>query len=343
MITETQTLKQRYEAFKLANPKTRIRDAAKEMGVSEAELLYTGLGSKVTLLQTPFEALLQEVRTLGYVMALTRNEFCVNERKGVYENVSFSPHSGIVLGPDIDLRLFIIQWAFGFAVTENDRKSLQFFDVRGTALHKIYLTERSNTEAYDVVVKSFSNTDQLNFSVTKESVANKAPDLADSEIDVSAFQSDWNNMVDSHEFFGILRKHKLSRTQALRLAPDGRARKVDLEGFKRVMATCAEQQVPIMVFTGNTGCIQIHTGNINRIVNMDNWFNVLDPEFNLHLRVDGVVSVWHVVKPSTDGDVNSLELFDAQGDMIVQIFGKRKPGLPELQTWRNVLSQAIER
>lgn len=341
MITETSTLKQKYEAFKLENPKKRIRDAAKDLGVSEAELLFTSIGETVVLLTNPFEELLKKVTGLGYVMALTRNDYCVNERKGVYEDISFSPHAGLVLGADIDLRLFMSQWIFGFAVNENDRKSLQFFDAKGVAMHKIYLTEKSNIAAYEALVEEFKNEDQNNFAVSTEPVAAKSEELSDSAIDLEAFQSAWNSMKDSHEFFGLLRKYKLSRTQALRLAPAGRSKEVDLEGFRKVMDACAAQQVPVMVFTGNTGCIQIHTGNITKIVNMDQWFNVLDPEFNLHLRVDAVVSVWHVVKPSTDGDVNSLELFDANGEMIVQIFGKRKPGVPELETWRNVLSQAL--
>lgn len=341
MITETSTLKQKYEAFKLENPKKRIRDAAKDLGVSEAELLFTSIGETVVLLTNPFEELLKKVTGLGYVMALTRNEYCVNERKGVYEHISFSPHAGLVLGADIDLRLFISQWVFGFAVSENGRQSLQFFDAKGVAMHKIYLTEKSNIAAYDALVTEFKNADQNNFAVSAEPVAAKSEELSDSAIDLEAFQSAWNSMKDSHEFFGLLRKYKLSRTQALRLAPAGRSKEVDLEGFRKVMDACAAQQVPIMVFTGNTGCIQIHTGNITKIVNMEQWFNVMDPEFNLHLRVDAVVNVWHVIKPSTDGDVNSLELFDANGEMIVQIFGKRKPGVPELETWRNVLSQAL--
>jgi putative hemin transport protein len=343
MITATNRLKEKYEAFKLANPKKRIRDAASEMNVSEAELLYTGLGNSVILLKKPFEELLKKVVNLGYVMALTRNEYCVNERKGIYENVSFSPHAGLVLGADIDLRLFMSQWIFGFAVNDNERKSFQFFDARGVAMHKIYLTDKGNLAAYEALVDEYTNADQSNFAVNSEPLLPKKADLADSEIDINGFQAAWTNMQDSHEFFGILRKHKLSRTQALRLAPKGRSKEIDLEQFKKVMDACAEQQVPIMVFTGNTGCIQIHTGNITKIVNMEQWFNVMDPEFNLHLRIDAVVSVWHVIKPSTDGDVNSLELFDADGEMIVQIFGKRKPGIPELETWRTILLKALNR
>lgn len=46
-----------------------------------------------------------------------------------------------------------------------------------------------------------------------------------------------------------------------------------------------------------------------------------------------------VEKPSVDGTVTSVEVFDAVGDMIVQFFGKRKPGNPELKEWRALAAE----
>ena len=67
--------------------------------------------------------------------------------KGIYENPQFHTHgkmkTGLFVNPDIDLRLFMAHWKFSFAVTEDTksglRKSLQFFDKSGAALHKIYI------------------------------------------------------------------------------------------------------------------------------------------------------------------------------------------------------------
>ncbi|NHA02743.1 hemin-degrading factor [Mucilaginibacter sp. HC2] len=337
METLTNTLKTRYQEYKLANPKRRIREIADDLMVSEAELLATGLGETVTLLKKDFENILQQVNGLGYVMALTRNEYCVSERKGIYQNISFTPHAGLVLGEDIDLRLFLQQWHFGFAVKENGRESLQFFDKQGVAIHKIYLTDTSNKTAYDELVLQFQDTDNQEITVDA-SQKTTTVELPDAAIETAAFQDAWIAMKDSHEFFGLLRKFKLSRTQALRLAPAGYAKKVNLQAFQTIAETCSAEQIPVMIFVGNKGCIQIHSGNITKLVPMGPWFNVLDPEFNLHLREDFVAEVWHVVKPSTDGDVNSIELYDADGEMILQMFGKRKPGIPELTEWRELVN-----
>ncbi len=59
-----------------------------------------------------------DMPSVGRVMCLTRNEHCVHERHGRFEDVQVSGPHGLVLGPDIDLRLFLGQWRYGFAVRE---------------------------------------------------------------------------------------------------------------------------------------------------------------------------------------------------------------------------------
>jgi putative hemin transport protein len=93
-----------------------------------------------------------------------------------------------------------------------------------------------------------------------------------------------------------------------------------------------------MCFVGNRGCIQIHSGPIHRVEPMGPWLNILDPGFNLHLRQDRVASAWAVWKPQSDSAVHSLELFDSDGELIAQIFGERKPGLPERADWQALIA-----
>ena len=37
-----------------------------------------------------------------------------------------------------------------------------------------------------------------------------------------------------------------------------------------------------------------------------------------------------------------MEILDERGDVIALIFGKRKPGQPELETWRDLLESCKE-
>jgi len=333
----TTSIKEQWEALKVSSPKLRIRDAAKELGVSEAELVNTSVGENNILLNTDFKELLKETNTLGYVMALTRNDHCVHERKGVYTKVGFNGPVGLVVTPDIDLRLFMNQWFFGFAVNENDRLSLQFFGEDGSAVHKIYLTDKSDVEVYHQLVAKYKAEEQIQQLDVKPARA-AAPEKPDNEVDVETFKATWLALQDTHDFHGLLRQHGLSRTQALRLAPEGHAIQISLESLKNILTSASETSLPVMVFTGSAGCIQIHTGEIKKLVQTGPWFNVLDPEFNMHLREDGIDTIWLVKKPTADGLVHSLEVFDSAGNTIVQFFGKRKPGIPEDENWRTVLN-----
>jgi len=340
---ERTELKERWSEFKVINPKTRIRDAAKELNTTEAELVATGIGENVTLLAGDFRELIKEVNSLGHVMALTRNDHVVHERKGVYEKISFNNHVGLVLGEDIDLRLFLGDWKFGFAVSENDRHSLQFFNSFGEATHKIYLTEKSNKEAYDALVTKYSAEDQDISLVISEKTTKPAESEVVTEIDREAFQAEWLALKDTHDFFTLLRKYNLSRKQALRNAPEGYAYRITPESMKAVFEAASASQLPIMVFVSNPNCIQIHTGPISKIFVMGPWLNIMDPEFNLHLRQDAIDEAWIVRKPTEDGVVTGIELIDKEGTMFNQFFGKRKPGIPELPEWPALIEKAVVR
>nr|WP_314496478.1 ChuX/HutX family heme-like substrate-binding protein [uncultured Chryseobacterium sp.] len=331
-------LKEKWEALKAENPHLRIRNAAEQLGVSEAELLLTNVGEEVTVLTAEFTNILTEVEKLGKVMALTRNDECVHERKGTYLNADFSsPHAQLFVGEDIDLRIFMNHWKFAFAVVEGDRKSLQFFGKDGLALHKIYLTKDSNAEAFDVIVDQFRAENQSE-TFEFEAVAAKAPEKEDSDIDADGFKKAWTELKDTHDFFMMTRKFGVSRTQALRLAPEGYAKKIETSKVVNVLEDASEKNLPIMIFVGNRGIIQIHTGEVNKTMWHQQWFNVIDPDFNLHLDVTKIAEVWIVKKPTEDGEVTAIEVFNKEGDFIVQFFGKRKPGIPELQEWKDLVA-----
>jgi len=342
MKTSTESvssLKSRWEEYKKEQPQSRIRNAARDLGVSEMELLATGIGENVIRLEGDWTAFLKEVKSLGYVMALTRNDSVVHERKGVYNNVSFNNHVGLVLDPAIDLRLFMQAWKFGFAVKEpfrgDFRYSFQFFDKYGEAVHKIYMTDKSDLNAYHNLTGTFKSAEQNNELPVEQKSNEPAREMPDSMIDKAALGEDWKALKDTHDFYMLLGKYRVSRTQILRLAPEDLAVKLTPAVLRPLMDGAAEKQIPIMVFVGNKGCIQIHTGEIKNVAAHENWYNVLDPEFNLHVNENDIDQAWLVRKPTQDGIVTAVEFYDSKGELIVQFFGKRKPGIPEDENWRN--------
>ena len=112
---------------------------------------------------------------------------------------------------------------------------------------------------------------------------------------------------------------------------------VPADAVAAMMRLSAKDEIPIMCFVGNRGCIQIHSGPISQIKPMGPWLNVMDETFHLHLRLDHIREVWAVRKPASEGHVTSLEAYDAAGQLIIQFFGKRKEGAHERDDSRGLV------
>lgn len=319
-------------------PGPRAREFADAQGVPEAELIAARCGYDAVRLELDAPVLLAEFEALGRVMALTRNEDCVIESIGTYRNVAFGGPVGQVLGDGIDLRVFLRHWKYAFAVEEETargpRRSFQFFGPDGTAMHKTYLREESDSAKFDQLRARFLMTDpDSEWSLIPAEPAARTK----TTVDPIVFRSEWSSLQDTHEFQALLRRHDLDRLDALRLAGEPWARQIDTESVQPLLERSAKVGQTRMVFVGSRGCIQIHTGPIQRIVPTLGWLNILDPEFNLHLKWDRIGSVWRVVKPTSGGPVTSIEIFSTTGELIALFFGDRKHPEEGERAWVEML------
>ena len=348
-------LAERWSTLRAEQPKLQIRDAARALGVSEAQLLATNIGNGVTRLQAdgnqPRE-IMRAALDLGLVQAITRNENGVIETTGTASKFKQAGDkseqadakdpetearqrniAGGYLGGAIDLRFHFENWKYAFAVVQPGRDgkpthSLQFFDANGTAVHKIYLRNEPGVAVYDKLVATF-RLPQQSAELNVLAVAPKAAEKPDSEIDVKEFQLAWKDMTDVHQFAQIMREFHLSREQALRLAPAGVVERVTPAALRTLLENAAKDKVAIMVFLGNEGLTQIYSGKIEKTMAAGGFFNVLDPDFNLHIRDTALRSGWVVKR----GGVTSVEFFDKDGTQVVSFFGVRERGKPQPQAW----------
>jgi putative hemin transport protein len=317
------------------NPEMRERDFARIQSISEAELVAAYVGQGVTRLNVDVPAILNGLTGLGEVMALTRNESAVHEKIGPYENVETGAHNALVLGEQIDLRIFPGKWVHGYAVEKPGKdgavaRSLQFFNAEGEAVHKVHARPATDLAAYAALVETLRAPEQ----VQTVALETPAPESKGEPGNVEDLRDRWSRLTDTHQFFFMLKKLNLDRLQALRLVGEDYAWPLDLSATSALLHGAAGSPLPVMVFVGNTGCIQIHSGPIQNVSPMGPWINVLDETFHMHLRLDHITEVWGVRKPTSAGHVTSIECFGADGKMIVQFFGKRLEGHDERPEWR---------
>lgn len=339
-------LYQQWLKLQQEEPRLRIRDAAHRLGVKEAEILAAGCPEPNTRLKMDGAGLLEGLRSLGKIMVLIRNEAAVHEKEGPMTETEIDGMVGVVHGGPLDLRLFFRVWTHAFAVRAQAdrgiRRSIQIFDERGDAVLKAFLplnADEERLQAFENLARTFASDESGPLVVEK--TQNKA-DRPDEEIDVEALRADWAALQDTHDFFGMLLKHKVGRVQALRLVGAPFATEVPKDIAQPLLEFASTTKLPIMVFVGNRGAINIHSGVVERVKANNGWLNILDPDFSLHMNTSLVHSAWQVEKPTVDGIVTSIELFDEAGESIALFFGERKPGIPELPAWREALQTVRE-
>ncbi|ANT54666.1 MULTISPECIES: hemin-degrading factor [Mesorhizobium] len=322
------------------NPKIREHDLATKLGISEAELVAAHCGSSAVRIEPRVNDLLTGLETVGEVMALTRNESVVHEKVGVYDKVVTGNQHAMVLGDDIDLRIFPKVWAYGFAVEKRDGddicRSLQFFDATGQAVHKVHLRPASNLYAYQKLVAKLESSSQAPIVSVKATGADDDAEVRDQSATIEDLRDHWSQLTDVHQFYDMLKTLKLRRCQAMRMVGEDYAWLLDKDAVGTMFQHAVEDELPIMCFVGNRGCIQIHSGPIKSVKPIGPWINVLDETFRLHLGTHHIREVWAVRKPTRDGHVTSLEAYGADGKMIIQFFGTRKEGECERGDWRGL-------
>ncbi|UWR07847.1 hemin-degrading factor [Ruegeria sp. B32] len=313
----------------------RDRDFAQTLGLSEGQLVAAFAGQGVTRLNLGLDGLFGQLAGLGEVMALTRNPSCVIEKIGRYDNYHSGQHAAMVLTEEIDLRMFPAQWHHVFAVERETeaglRRSIQVFDAAGDAVHKIILRDGSDLGHWDGLVRTLAAEDQGQTMAVMPRKPAEAPKANADKAD--ALRHEWAQMTDTHQFLRLTSKLRMNRLGAYRIAGEPLARAVDPAAVTGLFEQVRDRQIEVMIFVGNRGCIEIHGGPVQNLQQMGPWFNVLDPGFNLHLRSDHIAEVWAVDKPTQRGPAISVEAFDADGALILQIFGRRTGEADHRPAW----------
>lgn len=335
---------QQYVQAKADNPGKYARDLATLMGISEAELTHSRVGHDAKRLQADARTLLAALETVGEVKAITRNTYAVHEHLGRYENQHLSGHAGLILNPrELDLRLFLNHWASAFTLSEETRHgvrhSIQFFDHQGDALHKVYTTQQTDLPAWEALLAQFISAENPALQLEPLSAAEAAAPTADR----ATIDAEWRAMTDVHQFFQLLTRHNLTRQQAFRAVENDLAYRVDNTALAQLLNAALQEQNEIMIFVGNRGCVQIFTGVIEKVTPHQEWINVFNQRFTLHLIETAIAESWVTRKPTKDGFVTSLELFAADGTQLAQLYGQRTEGQPEQTQWREQIARLTQK
>lgn len=337
--TSQQAILDALESIRRDTPYRPAIDIATSLGISEGELQAARIGNEVMSVAMPPHELAGRFAELGRVKVLTRSSHAVLEGTGHYPPLKGSTNAGLMLDPGgLDMRLHFNHWHWACLIRDDlpsgKRMSLQVFDQHGRAVHKVFALDDQPSAQWRNLLASNSN-DKPAFTylaIPQPRPLPSAPDLAD----------DWATMNDVHQFFGLLRRHALRRHEANALMQGRFTRALSTNAIEHVLTRAAETALPLMLFVASPGCVQIRTGRVPTPVRRRGWLNLFAEDFTLHLDDASIVQTWQVHKPNREGGVTSLEAFDAQGELVLQIYAERREGQIERSDWRELLAQLDE-
>ena len=323
-----------------AEDSARPFDLAERLGLPEAALVAAQVGHGAIRIDPTLGRLFPAIQALGEVMALTRNRSCVIEKVGTYNEFHDGDHAAMTVDPEIDMRMFPRHWTHAFAVEKPGeqglRRSIQVFDAAGDAIHKVHLRADSDLAAWDALRRDLALPDQSDSGAfgprAPVEPAKSQPERLD------ALRREWAEMTDTHQFNTLIRRLKMNRLGAYRIAGAPWVRPLAVDAVPALIERVHRDHVGVMMFVGNQGCIEIHSGHFDSLRPMGPWLNVMDPRFNLHLRGDHVAEVWAVEKPTRRGPALSVEAFDAKGALIFQCFGLRPDKGGDAEAWADLVA-----
>ena len=296
------------------NPKMRERDLAAQLGISEAEFVAAHCGDGALRIEPRVNDVLTGLEAVGEVMALTRNESAVHEKIGVYDKVVTGNHNALVLGEQIDLRIFPKIWAHGFAVEKRDgdeiRRSLQFFDGAGEAVHKVHL----RPAPISMPIRSWS-TSLASPTSGRPWMSRPGRRSAGGErraAGVDELRERWSRLTDVHQFFGMLKALKLTGSRRCGMVGQDYAWLLDRDALGAMLQHAASAKSRSCASSATAAASRSIPGRSRRSSRWGRGSTFSTRPSTCICRTDHIRELWAVRKPTNDGHVTSLEAYDAR-------------------------------
>jgi putative hemin transport protein len=335
-------IREKRTALAEENSKINPREQAERIGVSEGAMVASSCGEGTVRLKRERSAQLCQWVEFGEVLSVSRNRAALLEVQGRYPKCQFFEGLGWMQGAPLDLRLNLSQWAEGFYVPADETRgaSFQYFNGDGIAVHKLFFPPGRAPDAAWINSQQHRN-QKPDFEWTRSPGTGYSGDEA-AELDHEQFMKKWETLGELHNFNRLLKQFCLSRLQAIRMAGEDHAQRLNREAAARVLEEAARAEICIELELDNGGLSQRYRGVLPRLESYGKWINLLSDRFNLHLDESQINQVWRVAVPTKHGVVHVLEIFDKSDRPALRLIPADGLQGKEPSAWKEIM-QACEK
>ncbi len=299
-IDKFNELKFKWKKFQQDSPKVRIRDAAYQMKVSEAELLSTEVNEGVSFLFIPnLEIFIKEILNVDKIMLLIRSDYVVHEKTIKTKDVAlvgsqildFHNKDSIIL--DYDISLFRYVFFQKKMHSNRELKSFQFFDKAGRAILKIYLKGK-DLGYFDEIASKYEKV--YNYEMQSDLHLDNA-DFLDSTLEIK-LPFDIHNSKST-------------------------CNNISYKSLRTILEAVSNIKVPIQIHALGLGTVQYHIDSVRNIVDYGSWINVIDQKFNLHVLENGLSKASLIQYKFSNCQKYCIDFFDKNNSHVLGVAAAR--------------------
>ena len=277
--------------------KIRIKDAADLLNVSEAELLSTTIGNNTEFIKSSnWSFFLQEISSIGEMMYLIRNDDVVHENITTIAKLNILDNQFIELYSNQSqtiINVLLIKFAFVTTAIIRGKSvhSFQLFDKSGKAIIKIYLKNNNQSE-FDAIKNKYQAPYkyELQKLMKNQNIKNQKVHLKQNLISyINRFQNNQNYSIE------LMEKMKYEKST------------ISLHNY---LIKIVETKSKITIGINNGAALQTYSGYIENVIHKFNWLNIMDKNFNLHIKDENIKSIFY------NRNNDELNIFGLNGHLL---------------------------
>jgi putative hemin transport protein len=149
----------------------------------------------------------------------------------------------------------------------------------------------------------------------------------------------WQEMQSSYDFFQLLIGSQVTRQQAYDNVGRDLAYEIVPSALEDLCQLASKTGLTLTFAVSNKGSMQFHCAAVGKIREHGGWLNILGEDVNLHINSRCLAQGWVVRKPNQGNPVTSVEFFDHDDQLVLQISAEQCVATPESTQWQNLVAQ----
>jgi putative hemin transport protein len=325
------------QGVRQAQPHGQLKDWARLLNASEGELQAARIGHEdVCPLRDVFSVFYQ-LSFLGEVAVTAYNALGQVQHRGCFSAPDLcldNPHQlGIqFLTSGLHLKLRLEHWYWGCAADDK----LEFFTRQGQLFMTIRKTPATDESAWQELLSQYAEGSVSHKPLFEQ--PHHHPAEHPMPQDLQLLEKEWRNMAGPEQLPQLLKRQHTTYFAALCCLGPKLARSGSLDSFEQLLQQAAQVQLPLSLSMISPGCVQTCRQAVITPRLEQSKLELLWPQGRAQLDPGQFEFAFVTRKPSKDAWISALEIFGAQGDMLLQIQGATPPGKPENLRLRELMN-----